>query len=107
MIERKILSATVTGVIGLVAAIVAQQPPAPAATAQAPNSPPAPVPAVLQNYKLVTAERLKKPEDDDWLMARRTYDGWGYSPLTQITADNVKRLQPVWVFATGVANRHR
>ena len=106
MVDRKILSATLAGVIGLVAAIVAQQPPAPAATAQPPQTPPAPVPAVLQNYKLVTAERLKKPEDGDWLMARRTYDGWGYSPLTQITADNVKRLHPVWVFATGVANGH-
>ena len=40
-----------------------------------------PMPAILQNYKPVTAERLKKPEDGDWLMIRRTYDGWGYSPL--------------------------
>ena len=64
------------------------------------------MPAVLQNYKLVTPERLRKPEDGDWLMARRTYDGWGYSPLSQITPANVKRLQPVWVFATGVANGH-
>ena len=41
----------------------------------------APMPAVLQNYQPVTAERLKNPEDGDWLMIRRTYDGWGYSPL--------------------------
>jgi alcohol dehydrogenase (cytochrome c) len=81
-----------------VAAVIHGQQPAPA--------PPMPVPAVLQNYKPVTADRLKKPEDGDWLMARRTYDGWGYSPLSQITTDNVKRLQPVWVFATGVANGH-
>ena len=66
----------------------------------------APVPAVLQNYKPVTAERLKKPEDGDWLMIRRTYDGWGYSPLDQITPANVARLQPVWVFATGVTSGH-
>ena len=45
----------------------------------------------------MTAERLKKPEDGDWLMVRRTYDGWGYSPLEQITPGNVARLQPVWV----------
>ena len=44
---------------------------------------------ILQNYKPVTAERLKKPEDGDWLMVRRTYDGWGYSPLDQITPGNV------------------
>ena len=45
----------------------------------------APVPAALQNYQPVTAERLKNPEPANWLMNRRTYDGWGYSPLNQIT----------------------
>ena len=49
------------------------------------DAPRLPVPPILQNYKPVTAERLKKPEDGDWLMVRRTYDGWGYSPLDQIT----------------------
>ena len=39
-------------------------------------------------------------------MIRRTYDGWGYSPLDQITPANVARLQPVWVFSTGVDNGH-
>ena len=68
--------------------------------------PPAPTPAALQNYKTVTAERLKKPEDGDWLMVRRTYDGWGYSPLEQITTKNVERLQPVWEFATGMTSGH-
>ena len=60
----------------------------------------------LQNYKTITAERLTKPDDGDWTMIRRTYDGWGYSPLAQITADNVQRLQPAWVFATGVNSGH-
>jgi len=68
---------------------------------------PAPiVPTILQNYKPVTAERLLKPEDGDWLMVRRTYDGWGYTPLDKITPANVARLQPVWVFATGQTNGH-
>ena len=75
------------------AVLSAQQPPA--------------VPQVLQNYKAVTAERLKAPDDGDWLMVRRTYDGWGYSPLDKITPSNVTRLQPVWVFATGVTNGHQ
>jgi hypothetical protein len=44
---------------------------------------PAPVPVLLQNYSPVTAERLKNPADGDWLMIRRTYNGWGYSPLSQ------------------------
>src|SRR6202007_2824451 len=64
------------------------------------------VPPVLKNYLPVTAERLKKPEEGNWLMIRRTYDGWGYSPLDQITPANVARLRPVWVFSTGEARVH-
>src|SRR4029077_9189725 len=70
------------------------------------TQPAPPVPAILQNYKPVTAERLLKPGDGDWLMVRRTYDGWGYTPLEQVTPNNVARLQPVWVFATGQTNGH-
>src|SRR5690348_14543052 len=66
----------------------------------------APLPPVLANYQAVTAERLKSPEDNNWLMIRRTYDGWGYSPLKQITPENVKQLRPVWVFATGETRVH-
>ena len=65
-----------------------------------------PLPEVLQNYQPVTEQRLKQPADGDWLMIRRTYDGWGYSPLTQINAQNVQRLQPAWVFSTGANNGH-
>jgi len=60
----------------------------------------------LRDYKTITAERLTKPDDGDWTMIRRTYDGWGYSPLTQITPENVQRLQPAWIFATGVNSGH-
>ena len=66
----------------------------------------APVPAILQNYKPVTAERLKRPEDGDWLSVRRTYDGWGYSPLNQIKRGNVDELQLKWVLLTGQNNGH-
>jgi alcohol dehydrogenase (cytochrome c) len=65
-----------------------------------------PTPPVLQKYPSVTEERLKKPEDSNWLMIRRTYDGWGYSPLDQITPANVARLKPVWVFSTSEARVH-
>jgi alcohol dehydrogenase (cytochrome c) len=68
--------------------------------------PAAPIPATLQHYHPVTAERLLKPEDGSWLMVRRTYDGWGYSPLDQITPNNVAKLQPVWGFSTGVSSGH-
>jgi alcohol dehydrogenase (cytochrome c) len=60
----------------------------------------------LPTYSPVTTGRLEKPEDGNWLMVRRTYDGWGYSPLSEITPANVARLQPVWVFGTGVTNGH-
>ena len=73
---------------------------------QPPPPPQAPVPTILQNYKPVDAERLKSPADGDWLMVRRTYSGWGYSPLDQITPANVTRLQPAWSFSTGVTNGH-
>jgi alcohol dehydrogenase (cytochrome c) len=75
-----------------------QQPPAPAVAT--------PVPTALRNYPPVTAERLARPADGDWLMVRRTHDGWGYSPLNQITPANVARLKPFWVFSTGVLNGH-
>jgi len=68
---------------------------------------PGPTPEILQKYTPVTAERLKKPEDGNWLMFRRTYDGWGYSPLGEITRENVSRLQPVWSFATGQVEGHQ
>src|SRR5579864_8955338 len=77
-----------------------------AAAQRGPQAPRAPVPAVLDNYKPVTAERLRNPEDGDWLMIRRTYDGWGYSPLSEITPGNVKRLQPVWILSTGETKVH-
>ena len=94
----RVLSIGATALLLTVAAEPGQQPP------QKPVA--APVPALLRQYKAVTAERLKRPEDDDWLMIRRTYDGWGYSPLSQITTGNVARLQPAWVFSTGAVNGH-
>ena len=71
-----------------------------------PETPP-PVPPILQNYKPVTPDRLKQPEDGDWLMYRRTYDGWGYSPLAQITTENAGRLKPVWTLATSQVEGHQ
>jgi len=59
------------------------------------------------DYATVTDKRLIQPEDDNWLMYRRTYDGWGYSPLTQIDRTNVKSLVPVWSYSTGVEEGHQ
>jgi alcohol dehydrogenase (cytochrome c) len=62
--------------------------------------------AFLRTYQPVTAARLLKPEPENWLMIRRTYDGWGYSPLEQITTANVTRLKQVWTRPTGVDRVH-
>jgi len=59
------------------------------------------------DYASVTDARLAAPEDENWLMYRRTYDGWGYSPLNQINNDNVKSLVPVWSYSTGVEEGHQ
>src|SRR5437879_4484950 len=59
------------------------------------------------NYTAVTEQRLLAPEPHNWLMYRGTYNGWGYSPLEQITPANVKKLVPVWSFSTGVTEGHQ
>ncbi|TMH21735.1 MAG: PQQ-dependent dehydrogenase, methanol/ethanol family, partial [Betaproteobacteria bacterium] len=67
---------------------------------------PGPMPEILRQYTPVTAARLKNPEGGNWLMFRRTFDGWGYSPLGEITPANVGRLQPAWSLATGQIEGH-
>src|SRR5262245_25158067 len=71
------------------------------------QAPPAPLSQVLQSYKAATADRLKKPDDGVWLLVRRAYDGWGYSPLDQITPANGKRLEPIWMSSTGKNDGHQ
>jgi PQQ-dependent dehydrogenase (methanol/ethanol family) len=44
----------------------------------------------------VTDAMLQKPGAGDWMMWRRTLDGWGYSPLDQINRNNVSQLRMVW-----------
>ena len=98
---RLVLAVTGTAALTLSAVAVAQRPAPPP-----PAAPPLPMPAILKAYPPVTAARLATPADHEWLMIRRTYDGWGYSPLDQITTANVARLQPVWIASTGATNGH-
>jgi alcohol dehydrogenase (cytochrome c) len=83
---RLLLAAAVSS-----AAIVAASSPAAAAA-------PAAAPSAINNVTPVTKEMLLNPPDGDWLMWRRTYNGWGYSPLNQINAGNVKNLQLAWAW---------
>nr|MBO2476865.1 pyrrolo-quinoline quinone [Bacillota bacterium] len=57
--------------------------------------------AQMDRFVPVTDEMLVNAADDpnNWLMWRRTYNHWGYSPLDQINRDNVASLQLVWARA--------
>ena len=56
-----------------------------------------PVPAQeADRIRPVTDAELENPSPDEWLMWRRTLDGWGYSPLDQVNRDNVADLRLVW-----------
>lgn len=58
-----------------------------------------PAPAAAKALSPVTEAMLRNPSPSDWLMWRRTYDGWGYSPLEEINKTNVSRLQVAWTWA--------
>jgi methanol dehydrogenase (cytochrome c) subunit 1 len=62
----------------------------------------APVGLASANEKL---EQLSQSEDN-WVMPGKNYHSNNYSTLTQINAENVKRLKPAWTFSTGVLNGH-
>ena len=78
---------------------------------QAPPRPPRPIDspyakaafaalqAPLAKLTPVTDEMLRNPPPGDWLNWRRTDNGWGYSPLTQINRKNVKDLKVAWTFS--------
>jgi alcohol dehydrogenase (cytochrome c) len=53
-------------------------------------------PLPLHRPTPVPAAALIDPPAEDWLMFRRTLNGWGYSPLTQITTKNVAGLKLAW-----------
>ena len=61
----------------------------------------------VKNYVPVTDAMLRQSSPNDWLMIRRDYHASNYSPLNQITRDNVRdlRLQWVWAMNEGGANQ--
>lgn len=56
------------------------------------------------NFQNVTDAVLRNPPAGDWLMYRRTYDNWGFSPLNQVNVGNVNRLRLVWSRAMDAGN---
>ena len=79
---------------GIVAALVVAT--APPALAQEPD-----------RIRPVTDAELLDPSPDEWLMWRRTLNGWGYSPLDQIDRDNVGSLRLVWSRALATDGRQQ
>src|SRR5258708_9854379 len=92
MPEGKIRTAMLgkTALIGLPLLLLAA---APAAAQQPSAADP------TKTMRPVTDAMLLNPDPGEWLMWRRTYDGYGYSPLDQITRDNVKDLQVAWTWS--------
>ena len=59
--------------------------------------PEAPEPADrFANYTPVTEAMLSDPAPENWLSWRRGHEGHGFSPLAQITPDNIGQLQIAW-----------
>lgn len=69
----------------------------------------APVPVPAAEWSEVTDPRLLNADKDpnNWLTYYRTYNGWRYSPLAQITPQNVKRLTPKWMLSLGDAGNQQ
>ncbi len=58
-------------------------------------------------YDAVSDADLASPPPGDWLHWRGSPYSQGYSPLDQINADNVSRLQLAWVWALPDGSRYR
>ena len=57
--------------------------------------------AQVPRYVPVTQQMLENPSPDDWLMFSRTYDAQRFSPLKQITKQNVSQLRMAWTRGMG------
>ncbi len=58
-------------------------------------------------YTPITEEMMVHPPAADWLMHYGNYAGWSHSPLKQITAKNVDRLQLRWVWSMDEGERQQ
>lgn len=54
--------------------------------------------AQIDQFPRITDSMLQNPDPADWIHWRRTLDGWGYSPLKEINAENARNLQLAWVW---------
>jgi alcohol dehydrogenase (cytochrome c) len=56
------------------------------------------VAGTVEGFVPVTDAMLGNPDPGDWLMLRRDYSATSYSPLDEITAENVGELKLAWVW---------
>ncbi len=63
--------------------------------------------ALLLSGAGITEQRLRTAQNDAgvWLHYGRNYAGWRYADLAQINRTNVSKLEPRWMFQTGVAGK--
>jgi alcohol dehydrogenase (cytochrome c) len=96
------MAAVGAGLDAQLAARLAAASAGPSAGAQQPAKPAGPtgvvVAGTVPSFVPVTDEMLRNPAPHDWLMLRHDYSATSYSPLAQITADNVDRLQLAWTW---------
>jgi alcohol dehydrogenase (cytochrome c) len=62
--------------------------------------------ATAQSESSASADFSPNDPPGEWRSQARDFAGTRYSPLNQITADNVKRLRVAWTFSDGVAYGH-
>jgi alcohol dehydrogenase (cytochrome c) len=65
----------------------------------APPMRPAVLPNPLEKISQVTDALLDNPPPGDWLLWRRTYDDFGFSPLKQINKSDVSDLRVAWAWS--------
>ena len=65
----------------------------------APPTTPVVLPNPLEKISPVTDALLDNPPPGDWLLWRRTYDDFGFSPLKQIDKSNVSDLRVAWAWS--------
>src|SRR5262245_29460810 len=58
--------------------------------------------AQVSKFMPVTTAMLENPSPDDWLMYSRTYDAQRFSPLRQISRQNVSQLKIAWTHELGM-----